>query len=50
VPSVTLHAVRPDAGVLGHYASIGVERAVLILPPQTDVLPVVREWAPLVGV
>jgi probable F420-dependent oxidoreductase len=47
VPSVTLHAVRPDAGVLGHYASMGVERAVLILPPAADVLPVIREWAGL---
>jgi probable F420-dependent oxidoreductase len=47
VPSVTLHAVRPDAGVLGHYASLGVERAVLILPPRADALPVIREWAGL---
>lgn len=48
VPSVTLHAVRPDAGVLAHYASMGIERAVLILPPVADVLPVVRELAGLV--
>jgi probable F420-dependent oxidoreductase len=48
VPSVTLHAVRPDAEVLAHYASLGVERAVVILPPLADVLPVVREWAGLV--
>jgi probable F420-dependent oxidoreductase len=48
VPSVTLHAVRPDADVLAHYASLGVERAIMILPPQADVLPVVREWAGLV--
>jgi probable F420-dependent oxidoreductase len=47
VPSVTLHAVRPDAGVLGHYASMGVERAILILPPRPDVLPVLHEWAAL---
>jgi probable F420-dependent oxidoreductase len=47
-PSITLHAVRPDPGVLGHYASIGVERAVLILPPRADALPIVREWAGLV--
>jgi probable F420-dependent oxidoreductase len=46
-PAVTLHAVRPDAGVLGHYAELGVERAVLILPPQADVLPVIREWSSL---
>jgi probable F420-dependent oxidoreductase len=48
MPSVTLHAVRPDAGVLSHYASMGVERAVLILPPRADALPIVREWAGLV--
>jgi probable F420-dependent oxidoreductase len=47
VPAVTLHAVRPDAGVLGHYASVGVERAILILPPLADVRPVIREWAGL---
>jgi probable F420-dependent oxidoreductase len=45
VPSVTLHAVRPDHAVLEHYASLGVERAVVILPSVPDVLPVVREWA-----
>jgi len=47
-PSVTLHAVRPDAGVLGHYAEMGIERAVLILPFQADVLAVVRDWAALI--
>jgi probable F420-dependent oxidoreductase len=47
-PSVTLHAVRPDAGVLGHYAEMGIERAVLILPFEADVLDVVREWAALI--
>jgi len=50
VPSVTLQAVRPDAAVLGHYASMGVERAVVILPPMPDVLPVVREWSALTDV
>jgi probable F420-dependent oxidoreductase len=47
VPPVTLHAVRPDAGVLDHYASMGIERAVLVLPPLADALPVIREWAGL---
>jgi probable F420-dependent oxidoreductase len=47
-PSVTLHAARPDAGVLAHYAELGIERAVLILPPRADALPVVREWSGLV--
>jgi probable F420-dependent oxidoreductase len=50
VPGVTLHAVRPDAGVLGHYASLGVERAVLILPPLPDVLPVIRDWTRLAAI
>ena len=48
VPSVTLHAVRPDAGVLGHYAELGLERCILILPPHADALPTLREWADLV--
>jgi probable F420-dependent oxidoreductase len=47
-PSVTLHAVRPDAAVLEHYTSLGIERAVLILPPRADALPLVREWSGLV--
>jgi probable F420-dependent oxidoreductase len=50
VPSVTLHAARPDAAVLGHYAAMGIERAVLILPPMADALPVVREWSALTDV
>jgi probable F420-dependent oxidoreductase len=49
VPSVTLYAARPDAGVLAHYASMGIERAVLILPPLADALPVIRGWAGLTG-
>jgi len=48
VPSVTVHAARPDAAVLAHYASLGVARAVLMLPSQADVLPVITEWAGLV--
>jgi probable F420-dependent oxidoreductase len=48
VPSVTLHAVRPDAGVLAHYAELGLERCILILPPHADALPTLREWAALV--
>ena len=49
VPSVTLHAVRPDAGVLAHYAELGLERCILILPPHADALPTLREWAGLVS-
>jgi alkanesulfonate monooxygenase SsuD/methylene tetrahydromethanopterin reductase-like flavin-dependent oxidoreductase (luciferase family) len=48
VPSVTLHAVRPDAGVLSHYAELGLERCILILPPHADALPTLRAWADLV--
>lgn len=48
-PSVTLGAVRPDAGVLAHYAALGVERCILLLPPDADVLPVIREWSRLIG-
>jgi probable F420-dependent oxidoreductase len=48
VPSVTLTAVRPDRGVLDHYESMGVDRAVLILPMAADVLPAIDEWAGLV--
>jgi probable F420-dependent oxidoreductase len=47
VPSVTLHAVRPDAGVLSHYAELGLERCIVILPPLADALPTLREWAGL---
>jgi probable F420-dependent oxidoreductase len=48
-PGVSLTAVRPDRGVLDHYAAMGVERAVLILPLQADVMPVLREWSALVA-
>jgi probable F420-dependent oxidoreductase len=47
-PSVTVQGMRPDAGVLEHYGSTGVERCVLILPSRTDVLPVIAGWAGLV--
>jgi probable F420-dependent oxidoreductase len=46
-PSVTLTGVRPDRGVIDHYASLGVDRAVLILPFAPDVMPTIAEWAPL---
>jgi alkanesulfonate monooxygenase SsuD/methylene tetrahydromethanopterin reductase-like flavin-dependent oxidoreductase (luciferase family) len=48
VPRVTLHAVRADAGVLAHYAELGLERCILILPPHADALPMLREWAGLI--
>ncbi|HWB65414.1 MAG TPA: LLM class F420-dependent oxidoreductase [Mycobacteriales bacterium] len=50
VPSVTIHAARADRGVLDHYAELGIERSVLILPTRGDALPRIREWAPLVKV
>jgi probable F420-dependent oxidoreductase len=49
VPSVTLTGVRPDRAVLDHYASLGIERAVLILPLQADVMPAITEWSGLVA-
>jgi probable F420-dependent oxidoreductase len=48
-PSVTLTAVRPDRGVIDHYAGMGIERAVVILPFVDDVLPVIESWSGLVS-
>jgi probable F420-dependent oxidoreductase len=47
-PSVTLHAVRPDAEVISHYAELGLERCILILPPLADALPTLHEWSGLI--
>ena len=33
-PSVTVFAGRPDAAVLEHYAETGIDRCVLMLPPE----------------
>ncbi|MBV9486559.1 MAG: LLM class F420-dependent oxidoreductase [Frankiaceae bacterium] len=49
VPAVTLTGVRPDRDVLDHYAAMGIERAVLILPFAADVLPTIAEWSELVS-
>jgi probable F420-dependent oxidoreductase len=49
VPTVTMYAVRPDRGVLDHYAGLGVERCVLMLPPRGDAVAAVRGLAPLLG-
>lgn len=35
VPSVTVFAGRPDEAVLDHYAAAGVDRCVLMLPPES---------------
>jgi probable F420-dependent oxidoreductase len=47
-PPVTMYWVRPDRGVLDHYASLGVDRAVMLLPFEPDVMPTLREWSKLV--
>lgn len=46
-PSVTLTGVRPDREVIAHYAEMGVDRVILILPMVRDVMPAIDEWAPL---
>jgi probable F420-dependent oxidoreductase len=48
VPSVSLTGVRPDRAVLDHYAAMGLERVILVLPLQRDVMPVIHDWAGLV--
>src|SRR4051794_38637030 len=45
VPPVTLYLVRPDRGVVAHYASMGVERAVFLLPTRGDAVAAVRDIA-----
>src|SRR4051794_5472403 len=45
VPPVTLYLVRPDREVVAHYASMGVERAVFLLPTRGDAVAAVREIA-----
>jgi probable F420-dependent oxidoreductase len=49
VPPVTLYLVRPDRDVLSHYASMGVERAVFLLPTRGDAVGAVRDIASAVG-
>ena len=49
VPAVTLYLVRPDRDVVSHYASIGVERAVFLLPTRGDAVAAVGEIASKVG-
>ena len=45
VPPVTLYLVRPERDVLDHYASMGVERAVLLLPTRGDAVGAVGKLA-----
>lgn len=44
-PEVTAYAVRPEAGVLAHYAELGVARCVLQLPATGNAVAVVHELA-----
>jgi probable F420-dependent oxidoreductase len=43
VPSTTVYAARPDRDVLDHYAELGVERAVVMLPPRDDAVAAVEQ-------
>jgi hypothetical protein len=47
-PSVTMYWSRPKREILDHYAELGVERTVMLLPFEPDVMPTLREWAKLV--
>lgn len=48
VPPVTLYLVRPDRAVVEHYAELGVERAVFLLPTRGDAVTAVEEIAKVV--
>lgn len=45
VPPVTLYLVRPERAVVDHYAELGVERAVFLLPTRGDAVGAVRRIA-----
>jgi probable F420-dependent oxidoreductase len=45
VPPVTLYLVRPDRDVVAHYAEMGVERCVFLLPTRGDAVAAVRDLA-----
>jgi len=45
VPAVTMYLVRPDREVVAHYADLGIERAVFLLPTRGDAVVAVREIA-----
>ena len=48
VPGVTMYWARPQREILDHYAALGVERTIMLLPFEPDVMPTLREWAKLV--
>ena len=45
IPPVTMYLVRPDRGVIEHYASLGIDRCVFLLPTQGDAVAAVAEIA-----
>lgn len=45
MPSVTLYLVRPDRDVVAHYAELGVERVVFLLPTRGDAVAAVSDLA-----
>lgn len=45
VPPVTIYLVRPDREVVGHYAAMGIERAVFLLPTRGDAVAAVGDIA-----
>lgn len=44
-PSVTVYAARPDRAVIEHYAQLGVDRVVLMLPSTGDTVAAVERLA-----
>jgi probable F420-dependent oxidoreductase len=48
-PPVTLYLVRPDREVVRHYAELGVERVVFLLPTRGDAIGALRQIAKDVG-
>jgi probable F420-dependent oxidoreductase len=48
-PPVTLYLVRPDREVVEHYANLGIERVVFLLPTRGDAIGALRQIAADVG-
>jgi probable F420-dependent oxidoreductase len=44
-PPVTVYIVRPDRAVVDHYAELGIERCVFLLPTRGDAVAAVRDLA-----
>jgi alkanesulfonate monooxygenase SsuD/methylene tetrahydromethanopterin reductase-like flavin-dependent oxidoreductase (luciferase family) len=45
VPPVTMYLVRPERAVVDHYAELGIERCVFLLPTRGDAVAALREIA-----